>query len=116
MLRPWGKNCHPKERLGNQLLRAAVVLAQELDKLEVGWAWEQPSQSFLWQVQDLISPLHSGPFYQTTFDWCRYGRKWRKRTTVIGRFPFLAEFNALCRGGHEHLVLDGGLWDQTESE
>ena len=45
------------------------------------------------------------------FDWCQFGRPWRKRTRLAGTVPGLDTLGRRCCGGHEHLVLQGNTID-----
>ena len=74
------------ESLGNMLLRRCASLAAMLDA---------GSGAQLGQ-------------HEAIFDWCRYGRSWRKTTRLAGRGAWLRDLDARCLGGHEHLVLQGG--------
>ena len=105
--RPWGDGRHPKEALGNALLRAALDLATAFDEVRALWALEQPRSSLMWHVPQLQSRLDAGEHFSAVFDWCRFNRPWRKTTRVDGRCPWLPELALRCLGGHQHVRLEG---------
>ena len=39
-------------------------------------------------------------------DYCRFGKRWRKRTRIVSNTP-LGDHKTLCKGGHSHLLLRG---------
>jgi len=81
---PWGNNQHPKERLGNQLLWVTLSIIAVLSELCLAWTLEQPSASYMWHIPQLKAHLSHPVVASAVFDWCRYGRRWRKRTAVCG--------------------------------
>jgi len=105
--RPWGAGHHPKEVTGNRCLGAALALATALDASLVPWAWEQPRDSLMWAIPELVSLLSRKPAYVLNFDWCQWGHPWKKSTTVKGRWAFLPSLSRRCSGGHAHVILQG---------
>ena len=99
---------------GNCIMRSVTKLARQGQRFNVPWAIENPEKSLCWmtsQLQELSKMRH---VHKMTFDFCAFGTKWRKRTTVLAGHVESADVWALdtlrCRGhkqcsltGEEHL-------------
>ena len=101
MLESRHENC-----LGNNRQRSSYKIAK------VPWALEQPASSMMLHVPQLLERFRSGMDYTARFDWCQFGRTWRKTTVVRGRWPFLPSLSRACQGGHSHVWLEGALTKQ----
>ena len=104
---PMGEGKHPKEKIGNACLRAAIQAAEALDAVFAPWSWEQPQTSLMWHVRSLQRLLARGSYTEVTFHWCEWGHEWKKPTTVKGRPAFLPQLERRCQRNHVHRVLEG---------
>ena len=66
----------------------------------------------MWLTSELDSICSRRDLTVVDFDWCRFGRPWRKRTRLAGTLPGLATLGRRCEGGHEHVILQGNTTDQ----
>ena len=111
MGRAHGRPLTSKERLANLLLLATVRLALAADLAGVMWVWENPVGSLQWRCRAVRSlELHPRPVrHVAVFDWCRFGRRWRKTTRLLGTAPCLRDLSLRCRGVHQHVQLEGSV-------
>ena len=66
----------------------------------------------MWHAPKLISLLARQPGSEVTFDWCMWGHRWKKPTTVKGRPHWLPQLLCRCDGQHDHVVLAGNVRHQ----
>ena len=109
-LNPWGPGASAKERTANRRWRAVISIIRALQAARVFWSLEQPAASLL---PGILQWRCTKPklWQQICFDWCRYQRPWRKRTTLIGTAPWLPRLARVCRGDHAHTILEGFAGD-----
>lgn len=80
---------------------------RECIKHGVLFTLENPTSSRLWQfkpIEDLFRERHVCFF---SFDLCRYGMPYKKRTSLMTNEPSFRELGLLCCGGHVHEHLKG---------
>ena len=88
---PWGgargRPLTKKEELANRILEGCVRLARACDRAGTAWIWENPASSLQWLMPSLArlaENKHGRPPRRTViFDWCRFGRPWRKATKIV---------------------------------
>ena len=104
---PLGSETIPKEISANRVLRSAIRLAGALDGSHIHWFWEQPQTSLQWYVPELRRRLAKRSSFKTVFDWCRFGKPYRKTTTICGRSDALTKIGLRCQCSAPHAVLQG---------
>jgi hypothetical protein len=110
--RPWGvEPLAKKEVVGNACMRAAIRLVQAALQSGTPWSLENPTGSLAWLTPELTGICQLPGVTEVDFDWCQFGRPWRKRTRLVGTLKDLSSLGRRCTGGHEHLVLQGNATD-----
>ena len=109
---PWGvEPLAKKEVVGNACMRAAIRLVRAALQSGTPWSLENPAGSLAWSTPELTSICQLPGVAVVDFDWCQFGRPWRKRTRLVGTLKNLSSLGRRCGGGHEHLVLQGNATD-----
>ena len=106
---PWGLPNHQlsdrdaeKIRIGNLCLSVTLRILHACHKHHVPWILENPHSSKLWmipQCQALVDDYKAQP---SVVDFCAYGTRWRKRTTLLSGHIDPADLDRLasrsCQG------------------
>ena len=103
----WGFNLLDEATmLGN--LHAVQSLLLALIQLEQGMAFcgEQAAFGFMRGLEPWIALLARGAF-EIFFDWCRYGRPFKKTTRLLCNFKALAALGKRCHHHRKHKKLEG---------
>ena len=74
--------------MGNKLLFTTLRLTRAAYRADVDWVWENPARSLQWEVAGVRRFLHDKVVI--IFDWCRFGRKWRKSTRLVSSSAWVA--------------------------
>ena len=112
-----GRTPTAREATANAIARVCVALARAAEDNGTPWIWENPSASLMWRyrpVRDLVASTDA-PRFTGVFDWCQYGRPWKKRTRLEGSAPFLPALARRCTGDHEHTPLVGSARDPEDN-
>ena len=119
---PWGRlDTNDKDVqkmiLGNQCMVAALDVIKECMKARVPWILEHPASSKAWHLPELLFWSQHARASAVTVDFCQFGAKWRKRTTLLcGNFDDqdIARLGKTCQGrslcsrtGRKHIQLSG---------
>ena len=80
---------------GNRIMRTVINLARQCHRFNVLWAIENPENSLCWMTSQLQELSTMRNVYKMTFDFCAFGTKWRKRTTVLAGHVDSADMWAL---------------------
>ena len=87
---------------GNRTMRTVIKLARQCQRFNVAWAIENPEKSLCWTTTLLQELSKMRNVYKMTFDFCAFGAKWPKRTTILAGHVDSADAWALdtmrCRG------------------
>ena len=67
----------------NRIMRTVIKLARKCERFHVPWAIENPAKSLCWTTSKLQERSNRRNVFKMTFDFCAFGTKWRKRTTVL---------------------------------
>ena len=70
--------------LGNATMLASARLIRAARRSKTPCFLENPSGSLLWDSPPIAKQVREGGAVKTTFDFCQYGKPWRKRTVVMG--------------------------------
>ena len=68
---------------GNRIMRAAIKLARQCHRFKIPWTSTHPHNSCCWSTPQLTQLANMRNVHEITFDFCAFGIKWRKRTTVL---------------------------------
>ena len=103
----WGFNLLDEATmLGN--IHAVQSLLLALIQWEQGMAFcgEQPAFGFMRGLEPWIALLARGAF-EIFFDWCRYGRPFKKTTRLLCNFKALGALGKRCHHHRKHKKLEG---------
>ena len=89
-------------RIGNRLALFSLRCLKLCLKMGVGCTVEQPSTSWMLKLPPFVRFLRRQGVTTVTFDYCMYGEKWRKRTTLIVVGLGLECLRRPCSGDHAH--------------
>ena len=104
-----------KINIGNNTMKASARLISAARRFGVPCFLENPSTSLLW-LADPIQKQAAFGSRRCTFDFCQFGTRWRKRTTVMmWGAPLSPELERRCSGrrgccsrtGAPHIQLSG---------
>ena len=76
-------------------MRTVIKLARQCQRFHVPWAIENPENSLCWTTSQLQELSKMRNVYKMTFDFCAFGTKWRKCTTVLAGHGDSADVRAL---------------------
>ena len=111
-LYPYGKpdvsaNMKEKIKLGNLFARWMIKILRLGIANGLGVWLENPSSSWMFRLPVWRRLLEEEPSLgRWLVDYCRYFKRWRKRTAVFSN-TCLSGHRTLCRGGHVHQLLRG---------
>ena len=74
--------------------------------LHLGVWLENPINSWMFRLPEWRALREKYGLDYWVVDYCRYGKKWRKRTRFATN-TVIAGIKTLCKGNHEHLMLRG---------
>ena len=99
-----------RERIldGNSTAKWLIVLVEAALKAGCHFWIENPAMSWLFRLPEFLELLerHSKRIGFWIADYCRFGRKWRKRTKFLTSCG-IRGVKTLCKGCKEHLKLRG---------
>ena len=110
---PWGFDLlDVSTAVGN--LHAAQSLLLALAQALVGnaYAGEQPAFGFMRALDPWLFLKALGGF-EVLFDWCQYGRPFRKTTRLLVNFKVLEKLGRRCRHKSRHQRLEGAAATQA---
>ena len=68
---------------GNCIMRSVIKLARQCQRFNVSWAIENSEKSLFWMTSQLQDLSKMRSVQKMIFDFCAFGTKWRKRTSVL---------------------------------
>ena len=87
---PWGANlgtASPKDiaclHSGNATLIATIKLIKLFNRHKIPWIMENPATSRIWHIPELLEAFKRANAHWITTDFCGFGTRWRKRTTLV---------------------------------
>ena len=91
-----------KVKAANALYEKADVLIQHLEKLDITWTIENPTNSFIWDLPFLAFAMAHGVLYHCHA--CAYGGKRKKLTSFLSNMSCFAAMCRFCEDvpPHEH--------------
>ena len=67
----------------NYVMRSVIKLARQCQLFNVPWVIENLETSLHWMTAQLQELSEMRDVCKMTFDFCAFGTKWRKHTTVL---------------------------------
>lgn len=109
------ERAHEKERVGIELALFTSEIMQTCNRYKVKWSLENPRHSRLFEFPTLIPLLFNPSVHRVDLDFCRYGERYKKPTTIftnISEMQTLAvhcnhRSHAVTLRGSEVVVVDG---------
>lgn len=109
------ERAHEKERVGIELALFTSEIIQTCNRYKVKWSLENPRHSRLFEFPTLIPLLFNPSVHRVDLDFCRYGERYKKPTTIftnISEMQTLAvhcnhQSHAVTLRGSEVVVVDG---------
>ena len=68
------------------------------NRFKVPWTIENPLTSIVWVTKQMKNLLRSSRAEEGRFDFCQYGKPWRKATKIVGTVPGLEAASRKCTG------------------
>ena len=121
---PWGLPALRGDRSrkveeANKVIRAIITIIRICDQYRIPWIVENPLGSALWWIPFFVILLQRKHVQWTVADYCRFGRRWRKRTCFLSGHVSnnnLRRLDKRCQGtggfcphnaGRKHMLLEG---------
>ena len=101
------KRARQKERFAVGTALFTVKVIRECIKHNVKFTLENPSSSRLWQFKPIEDLFQNKSICFFTFDHCRFGMPFRKRTAIMTNEKAFLSLAMSCEGGHTHQHLKG---------
>ena len=116
---PKGNGSLPREKLGNEILRRAMILISILEESGNFWTIENPQSSYLWDMKAVQKCIKKFSNCLVKLDQCVYGLSLigtdgvvgpcKKPTRFLGNFMELSQLTASCRCQTSHVHAVGGV-------
>ena len=117
---PWGFNPKdPETKESNWYMIVTFILLRAKLASTFGWAThEHPQSAFSWALPQWKRLMASPVFIDVLTAFCSWGKMngflVKKTLRLVGvRAAFLAAVHAPCRGGHQHVPVQGSLTAHT---
>ena len=114
---PGGLGLLAREIRGNEILSRTLQLIGVIDKVGGYWSIENPANSYVWLMTDVVSLSHATLVSKIRFDQCGYGLQFPscsanervlKPTVVMSNLCLLDGLHRLCSRDHTHAhAIDG---------
>ncbi len=104
-----------KERVGVELALFSAEVIQTCERYSVKWSLENPRNSRLFEMIGLAKLLAQQHVHRVEVDYCMYGERFRKPTSIFTNIPELDLLSKRCchrkheetLRGSERIVVDG---------
>eukprot|EP00435_Cladocopium_sp_Y103_P061503 s490_g23.t1 len=110
------KKARKKEHFAVATALFSVRVIRECIKHGVRFTLENPTSSRLWQFKPIEDLFTRRDICFFTFDHCRFGMSYRKRTSLMTNEPAFKALGLLCQGGHTHVHLKGSAKVEVEGK
>jgi hypothetical protein len=94
------KSDRKKLALGNALFRFTIRILELCERWNIPYALENPATSMAWEMQHLQRFCKT---YDPNFchlDFCQFGERWKKPTTILYNHCDLSPLNKQCSSLH----------------
>ena len=99
---PEGNEEVPEIKIGNELWRRALAIADLCYQCNVPFCIEHPRNSVAWKWNKTCELQHRPGVNKIRVDWCAYGAETQKPTYLLTSMPWLKDICQLCPKNHVH--------------
>ena len=97
----WGLNClnrrdRKKLGIGNALFHFTMRILRLCEHFAIPYALENPRTSMLWEMKPLRTFCDQFYPHWCHFDFCQFGERWKKPTSILYNFLDLSPVNKQC--------------------
>ncbi len=96
-----------KERVGVELALFTSEIIQTCNRYGVKWSLENPRHSRLFEVPTLTPLLFNPKVHRVDLDFCRYGERYKKPTSIFTNIPEMQGLASKCNHRSHAVTLRG---------
>ena len=89
-----------KLQIGNNLLLFTLRMMVLCESLHVPYVLENPTSSYAWYMPPLVKFSNGYNPLFCYLDFCQFGERWKKPTTLLYNFLDLSDLNRQCQSKH----------------